>query len=106
VQPGSGRGLHTLGTGAPKGTDNNLSSSKQAIGWRWSSWAAPPKAMDEREALVNFISALIQRPSVNGQDGERAVIERVCQEALALGLEVEQVALQADRPNAVRCFLP
>ena len=51
--------------------------------------------------LVSFLQDLIQIPSVNGRDSERAVAERIVAEAKKLGLVSELVAKDPDRPNAV-----
>ncbi|MEM7034853.1 MAG: M20/M25/M40 family metallo-hydrolase [Chloroflexota bacterium] len=51
--------------------------------------------------LVRFLQSLIQFPSVNGRDSEKAVAERMMVEAEKLGLSGEFVAKDPDRPNAV-----
>ncbi|MFT7587750.1 MAG: succinyl-diaminopimelate desuccinylase [Cellvibrionaceae bacterium] len=51
--------------------------------------------------MVRFLQALIQLPSVNGRDTEKAVAERIVAEAEKLGLAGELVAKDPNRPNAV-----
>jgi acetylornithine deacetylase/succinyl-diaminopimelate desuccinylase-like protein len=51
--------------------------------------------------VVTFLQDLVRIPSVNGQDPEAAVAQRIVQEAEALDLPVQLVAKEGDRPNVV-----
>ena len=54
-----------------------------------------------RDALVAFLQALVQTPSVNGRHGERAVAERIAQEAGKLGIPAQLIAANEQRPNVL-----
>ena len=52
-----------------------------------------------RADLIDFLRDLVRIPSVNGQDTEHLLAERIQMEAHKLGLESNLVALQLERPN-------
>lgn len=57
--------------------------------------------LDESIALVAFLQDLIRIRSVCGLDGEKAVTDRILQEANTLGLSCQIVAKDPMRPNAI-----
>jgi len=54
-----------------------------------------------QEALVSFLRDLVQIPSVNGRECERAVAERIVAEGNRLGFDSSLIYKDRDRPNAV-----
>ena len=58
-------------------------------------------AQNYESDMVSFLQDLIQAPSVNGRDTEKAVAERIMVEAEKLRLDAELVAKDLERPNAV-----
>ncbi len=51
--------------------------------------------------LIDFLRDLVRIPSVNGQDQEYPIAERIQMEADKLGFESRLVGLQPDRPNVL-----
>jgi acetylornithine deacetylase/succinyl-diaminopimelate desuccinylase-like protein len=59
-------------------------------------------AAEQRQAeVVAFLQDLVRLPSVNGQDGESTVAQRVAEEAERLGLGAELAGAEQDRPNVL-----
>jgi len=56
---------------------------------------------DEEQAMLRLVQRLVAIRSVNGQDGERAVVDCLLQEAGKLGLKGETFSVTEDRPNVV-----
>ena len=54
-----------------------------------------------KPALVDFCRRLIQTPSVNGMDDELHVAELIAAEARKLGLSIQIVGAQPNRPNVI-----
>ena len=58
-------------------------------------------AQSYQNAISDFLQDLVQIPSVNGRDNEKAVAERIVAEGKRLGLESELVYKDQSRPNAI-----
>ncbi len=58
-------------------------------------------AQHHRDDMTAFCARLLQTPSVNGVDDERAVALVIAKQALALGLHVEVVGVNPQRPNVI-----
>lgn len=56
--------------------------------------------------IIAFCQRLLQTPSVNGVHPEAAVAQVIADEARRLGLVVEVVAMQPDRPNVIVSTAP
>src|SRR5213083_1836992 len=54
-----------------------------------------------RADMIAFCTRLLQTPSVNGMNDERAVALVIAKQALALGLDVEVVGENPQRPNVI-----
>jgi succinyl-diaminopimelate desuccinylase len=54
-----------------------------------------------KDATTAFLQDLVQIPSVNGRESERAVAERIVQEGRRLGFESKLVFKDEERPNAI-----
>jgi len=59
------------------------------------------KAQAYRADLLDFLSALVRLPSVNGRENEAAVAQRVVEEATRLGFDARLAAADPARPNAL-----
>ena len=53
-----------------------------------------------QDEMVTFLQELVQIPSVNGRDTEKAVAERIAAEGQKLGFNSRLVAKDPERPNA------
>lgn len=58
-------------------------------------------AEEWKDRTVRFLRDLVQIRSVNGQENEAEVAERIVDEADRLGLEVQLVGLERDRKNVI-----
>jgi len=54
--------------------------------------------------VEQFLSDLVQIPSVNGRDPESGVAQRIWQEAQSLGLNAEILAMDEKRPNVLASY--
>jgi acetylornithine deacetylase/succinyl-diaminopimelate desuccinylase-like protein len=59
------------------------------------------KAQAHRVNLLDFLTALVRIPSVNGRENEAAVAQRVAEEADRLDFEARLVSADSTRPNVL-----
>ncbi len=59
------------------------------------------EAKARRTDLVDFLTALVRIPSVNGRENEAAVAQRVAEEATNLDFTAQLVAADPERPNVL-----
>jgi len=58
-------------------------------------------ASDDQDSITSFLQALVQIPSVNGRESEKAVAERIVEEGKKLGFQSDLIYKDIERPNAV-----
>jgi len=58
-------------------------------------------ASDDQDSITSFLQALVQIPSVNGRESEKAVAGRIVEEGIKLGFQSDLIYKDIERPNAV-----